>query len=174
MHPLAGKKQSPEHIRKRVLGYLGKKISEEARKHNIMCQGYFSGKRNPNWNGGTTLKPNYMSRHHKLWRKNNPELYRLRTRQANFLRRSRMREAGPVDFPTLQSVYERNIKQYGTLTCYLCFKSIEFGKDSFDHKTPIFYGGKNTLDNLDIAHISCNKSKGTKTETEYREWLSRR
>lgn len=72
----------------------------------------------------------------------------------------------------LQRVYEDNIKQYGTLTCYLCLKQIKFGKDSLEHKIPISRGGTNFYSNLDIAHIKCNISKANKTVKEYEKYIS--
>ena len=33
----------------------------------------------------------------------------------------------------IQMVYEDNIKKYGTLTCYLCERPIEFKKDCLEH-----------------------------------------
>ena len=72
---------------------------------------------------------------------------------------------------SLQRVYEDNIKQYGTLTCYLCLKPIKFGKDSLEHKIPISRGGTNFYFNLAIAHIKCNISKANKTVKEYKEYV---
>lgn|SRR3990167_1081912 len=69
----------------------------------------------------------------------------------------------------LQEIYENNIKQYGTLTCYLCEKSIKFGQDSIDHKIPVSKGGTNERINLEIAHRKCNSSKFTKTFDEYKK-----
>jgi len=67
----------------------------------------------------------------------------------------------------IQRVYEDNIKKYGTLTCCLCFKPIEFGKDSLEHLTPLSRGGSNNYDNLGIAHLVCNIRKQTKTLEEW-------
>lgn len=68
----------------------------------------------------------------------------------------------------IQKVYEDNIKKYGTLTCYLCEKSIPFGKDSIEHKIPICRGGTNDYENLAIAHLVCNRRKHNLTEEEFR------
>ncbi len=67
----------------------------------------------------------------------------------------------------IQQVYEKNIKKYGTLTCDLCFKPVEFGKDTLEHFTPISRGGTNEIENLGIAHKVCNSLKATKTLDEY-------
>jgi 5-methylcytosine-specific restriction endonuclease McrA len=71
----------------------------------------------------------------------------------------------------VQRVYEDNIKRFGTLTCYLCFKPIEFGQDNLEHKIPLSRGGNNEYCNLDIAHKNCNNKKRSKTEEEYRKSL---
>lgn len=71
----------------------------------------------------------------------------------------------------IQQVYEDNIKRYGTLTCYLCLKPIEFGRDSLEHKIPSSRGGSNLKDNLDVACQHCNFSKQGKTEEEYRKYI---
>jgi 5-methylcytosine-specific restriction endonuclease McrA len=83
-------------------------------------------------------------------------------------RRSREKAAGKLSIKTIQMVYEDNIKRYGTLTCYLCLKPIEFKKDSLEHKTPLCRGGTNEYNNLAVACISCNSGKRDKTEVEYR------
>ena len=70
----------------------------------------------------------------------------------------------------IQSVYEDNIKKYGRLTCVLCFKPIEFGKDSIDHLTPLSRQGTNDFNNLGVAHKICNMKKHTMT---LKEWFAR-
>lgn len=103
---------------------------------------------------------------------NNPELGFSYTKEYRKLRKMKRRGGGPLTIQTIQQVYEDNIKLYGTLTCYLCYKIIEFGKDSVDHKTPISRSGTNEYSNLGIAHIDCNRRKHNKTEEEYRNWLA--
>ena len=68
---------------------------------------------------------------------------------------------------TIQSIYETNIKQYGTLTCYLCLKPIPFGKDHLEHKIPISRRGDNKKNNLGVACASCNFRKSNKTVEEF-------
>ena len=67
----------------------------------------------------------------------------------------------------VQRVYEDNIKKFGRLTCVLCFKPIEFGKDSLDHLTPLSRQGTNDFSNLGVAHGICNSKKGTMTLQEW-------
>jgi 5-methylcytosine-specific restriction endonuclease McrA len=83
-------------------------------------------------------------------------------------RRSLQKGGGALSIKTIQLVYENNIKNYGTLTCYLCLRKIEFGQDSLEHKTPLSRGGTNAQENLEIAHIGCNSRKHNLTEQEYR------
>ena len=71
------------------------------------------------------------------------------------------RNAGKLSKELVQEIYEDNIKQHGTLTCYLCRKPIIFGNDQLEHKFPISKGGKNVKDNLDIACKKCNLKKGS-------------
>jgi 5-methylcytosine-specific restriction endonuclease McrA len=68
----------------------------------------------------------------------------------------------------VQQVYEDNIKRYGTLTCYLCLKAIEFGKDHLEHKMPLSKGGTNFKENLDVACEGCNLKKGVMTVEEFK------
>ena len=69
----------------------------------------------------------------------------------------------------IQQVYEDNIKQFGTLTCYLCLKPILFGKDTLEHKIPLSRSGNNERSNLAIACQRCNYSKNNKTEDEFKK-----
>lgn len=44
--------------------------------------------------------------------------------------------------------------------CWICGQD---GADSVDHVVPWTLGGDDSIDNLQPAHIECNKSKGKKT-----------
>ena len=117
---------------------------------NLQYAKRVSGERHPRWKGGvSTLKE--------------------RTKLYNQIYRRRIRLAGKLSIQTIQCIYEDNIKYFGTLTCYLCLKPIEFGNDSLEHKTQLSRGGSNEYNNLAIAHKKCNSSKKDKTEKEYRE-----
>ena len=76
---------------------------------------------------------------------------------------------GRVSKETIQAVYEENIKKFGTLTCVLCDKRISFGEDSLEHLLPLSRGGTHDINNLAVAHLSCNKIKHNKTFLEYKE-----
>ena len=71
----------------------------------------------------------------------------------------------------VQRVYEDNIKKYGTLTCVLCFKPVEFADSSLEHLTPLSRGGTNLYENLGVAHLNCNIRKGAMT---LEEWFNRK
>ena len=92
------------------------------------------------------------------WQAANKDKVKLYRKAAKLKRRA----VGFIDKATIQRIYEDNIKQYGTLTCYLCGNPIKFGDDSIDHKQPISRGGNNDYCNLAIAHLLCNKQKGNK------------
>lgn len=79
-----------------------------------------------------------------------------------------MKNGGELSIRTIQLIYEDNIKRFGTLTCYLCLKPIEFKNDSLEHKIPLVRGGTNEYNNLAIAHRSCNSKKGKKTVEEFK------
>jgi len=77
---------------------------------------------------------------------------------------------GSITHEIIQKVYEDNIKKYGTLTCYLCFTKISFGKDHLEHKTPLSRGGTHYYNNLAVSCQSCNLSKQNKTVKEYKKY----
>jgi 5-methylcytosine-specific restriction endonuclease McrA len=82
---------------------------------------------------------------------------------------TKRRDAGRITTYLLQLVYERNIKRFGRLSCYLCGLPVDMGKEHLEHKIPICRGGRNNYGNLDIACASCNHKKNTKTEKEFSE-----
>lgn len=113
----------------------------------------------------------------KQWREDNEEHCREYNKQyrqtlsgkASSRARSQNRRTLLKDLTkeTVQRVYEDNVKKYGVLTCYLCFKPIINNDDSLDHSTPLIRGGSNNYKNLGIAHLSCNNQKYTKTLSEW-------
>ena len=120
----------------------------------------------------------YFREYRRQWKINNPEKYRQSSKawaglnrvKLNFKHKYYARKRKGL-IGVIQRVYEDNIKQYGTLTCYLCLKSVGFGEDNLEHKMPISRGGDNEYANLAIAHKSCNCKKHNKTEEEYRKLL---
>jgi 5-methylcytosine-specific restriction endonuclease McrA len=113
-----------------------------------------------NWQGGKTNNKLVQNNLLKQWRLKNP----LSVKTSNNKRRLL---TSTLTIETVQEIYEKNIEQYGTLTCYLCKKTIKFRQDSLEHKIPISRGGTNSKDNLAVAHRSCNCKKNTKTATEF-------
>lgn len=114
---------------------------------NKGLKGYMAGEKHYYWKGGVSKTKEYV-------------------RLCHFKRRCKI---GTISIKTIQLLYEDNIKKYGTLTCYLCYKPVEFKQDCIEHKTPISRGGTNEYNNLAIAHRTCNSKKHKKTETEYRK-----
>lgn len=103
------------------------------------------------------------SKNRAIWLSKNIDKERRRKVIAQHKRRA----SGVLDKNIVQMVYEDNIKLYGTLTCILCLKSIEFGKDSLEHKNPICRGGDNSYSNLAVSHLDCNIRKSRRTVEEY-------
>jgi len=99
-------------------------------------------------------------------RSKNEEYRKFARKKYKYLRKN----AGPITLQTIKSVYDNNIKQFGTLTCYLCLKQIVFGKDTLEHKIPISRNGTNGISNLAIACLPCNVRKYNRTYEEYVEW----
>ena len=165
--------RTKEHNMNISKALTGKKLTEEHKRNVSLGQ---SGPKHFRWKGGvaTSNEPwaiEHRKKVRKAWRRKRGSEY---NKQVNFRRRFLLRVAGKLDVKLIQLVYEDNIKEYGTLTCYLCLKTIKFGFDSLDHKTPLSRGGKNSYRNLGICHLFCNKSKHNRTEKEYRRWATSR
>jgi hypothetical protein len=111
----------------------------------------------------------YHTKQKSDWKKRNKRRGVLYTER----RRSLEARAGKISLELIQRVYEDNIKKYGTLTCILCNKAIEFGQDSLEHLTPLFRGGNNDYINLSVAHRKCNSAKGKKTLQEWEEYCGK-
>lgn len=91
-----------------------------------------------------------------------------KSRALGRLKYLRRKNAGSLTVDDLINVYERNkYRNNGVLVCYLCGKVIKGESGNIEHKTPIIRGGFNVMENLDIAHGACNKSKGAKTYEEF-------
>lgn len=157
-NPMYGKKLSEEHRRKFCFSRKGKKNSEEHQRKIIFA---IKGSKCHFWKGGIYQDKNKYMRE---WYYKKPN-----KRLSNQKRQSIKRNGGELTIQTIQQVYEDNIKQYGTLTCYLCLKPIEFRQDALEHKIPLSRGGTNEYNNLAIAHRSCNSRKHNKTEEEYKK-----
>ena len=139
---------------------LGMKFSLETK---IKMSNAQKGEKSHLWKGGISKDRNYINERKRKYYYSKPTK-KLCNQKWQFMRKG----AGKLTIQTIQRVYEDNIKQYGTLTCYLCLKPIEFREDCLEHKIPISRGGTNIKENLAIAHRSCNSKKHIKTEEEYR------
>lgn len=115
-------------------------------------------------------RKDYTKEYNKNYRMNNKERIDLLNLYNNHKNRSKI---GIFSVEIFQKLYEENIKKFGTLTCILCMKNIEFGNDSLEHLIPICRGGTNEYSNLGISHIHCNRSKHTKTVDEFKIYLEK-
>ena len=165
------------------LSMKGRKLSEETKDRMKLSAPRKEEK--CNWKGELRKIPSFKNKALKEWRhkKGISKIYK-EERQENGLGKSYTKEykrlarkkykynkkqAGKLTIQTIQLVYEDNIKQFGTLTCYLCLQPILFGKDHLEHKTPLSKYGTNEYNNLGVACQRCNCKKHNKTEAEYRK-----
>lgn len=86
----------------------------------------------------------------------NLERSRMAGRNTQHIRRARL-QGNRVEQFELQIVLIRDCGH-----CGICGKPVPAEDLSFDHIHPIARGGPHTMDNLQVAHIFCNKSKGAK------------
>lgn len=82
-----------------------------------------------------------------------------------------------------EKTFKRYIKKWGFI-CYFCGTEMTTAHArmtqeenrrlaTVEHKTPLSRGGTNNPDNLVLACLQCNMSKGNKTVNEYRGFLER-
>lgn len=137
------KKHKPKILKRAMERYLKDKKKWHER-------GYTWRKKNP-------VKASAI---YKKWYRSNPYYIKARSH--------RDKTGLPMTPEIVQRVYEDNIKKYGTLTCYLCLKSIRFGEDCLEHNIPYSRGGTNAYENLGVSHGSCNHKKRSKTYEEFK------
>lgn len=158
------------------------KSLETRKKLSIARKGKYKGEEHPNWKGAPYKNKDFFNKWRMQWRHkkgiskkywgedrngvSNTKEYKKLQRQK---RKAYMKGGGELPIERIQMVYEDNIKQYGTLTCYLCLTPVPFKKDHLEHKTPLSRGGTNEYSNLAIACQHCNCKKHSKTEAEYKE-----
>ena len=144
----------------------GRKLSHRGHIRCYQCKNNGQSKENHwNWKGGVSIDKTKWARERRRIRYKTDKEYKFMLLAHSYKRRAK----GYITSKIIQQVYEENIKEYGTLTCYLCFKPIEFGQDCLEHKTPLSRGGTNEYNNLAIAHRSCNCKKNNKTLKEFQE-----
>jgi len=168
---------SEETKRKMSKSHIGKKRPN----------GGLKGEKHPQWKGGISknISKEDKNKYLKEWRHKNGIsknycycLGLLNTNERKKLHNQKYKNmkknGGNLTIDTIQMIYEDNIKQYGTLTCYLCLNPISFGKDSLEHKIPLSRGGTNEYNNLAIACRICNSSKRMKTLEEFKNYKRRK
>jgi 5-methylcytosine-specific restriction endonuclease McrA len=86
----------------------------------------------------------------------NTERYRLQRSGDGAKRRARKKGA------TVSRVDFNAVAKRDRMTCYLCNRRVAKSDLSFDHVTPLAKGGVHAPENLKVAHLKCNISKGAK------------
>jgi 5-methylcytosine-specific restriction endonuclease McrA len=86
----------------------------------------------------------------------NPDLYRMLQRKSSAVRRSR-RRGSPVEPVSLKRIFDRD-----GMRCHLCTDFIDLSEASVDHLIPVVRGGAFAEWNLMVAHLVCNRRRGTK------------
>ena len=171
------RKENPEKIRVIAQRHYYKNKDKIVFAHNKFCQTHkewlrdYKKKYNEKQKEKISIYWKKYNQAHKEENKVRQQLYLLTPKgkfSASARRLKRRILTKGLNYKIIQQVYEENIKQYGTLTCYLCLKPIEFGNDHLEHKIPLSRGGSNAKENLSVACAGCNFSKHTKTEAEYR------
>ena len=99
----------------------------------------------------------------KRWRERNPD----KQRAIMFNSNSRRRGIRNQIIKSMQ-LYKMISDQSGL--CVYCKVSVEDSAFDIDHIIPISRGGDNSINNLQILCISCNRSKKDKTHEEYINW----
>lgn len=103
----------------------------------------------------------------KLWKKENPrpEPWNDR-RRANYHKRRALKRALPADDVRPLEVYERD-----QWICGICNEPVMQGtawpdplSPSLDHIRPLARGGHHVYENVQLAHLRCNVSKGARVE----------
>jgi 5-methylcytosine-specific restriction endonuclease McrA len=100
----------------------------------------------------------------KKWRASNPERARAYVRLSGHRRRA----AAGGEFIRVED-WEALLRKHDR-RCAYC--GVHAASIEADHRTPLSRGGKNTIANILPACRRCNRRKRTKTEAEFRAWLS--
>lgn len=96
-----------------------------------------------------------------IWRSNNPEAQKAIMDRSSHIRRANLNSV-PFDRSiTLKDLHERDEG-----ICQICFEVCNIEDSEIDHVIPISRGGSHTWDNVQLAHGSCNRSKGNKLPEE--------
>lgn len=105
-----------------------------------------------------------MKRHYAA----SPGRYRNYAREAEFRRRTREKQGrvGRADYQLVILMSNGN--------CGICAKEVAREDLSYDHIIPISKGGAHSLENLQLAHVYCNKRKAGMMPDEITEAVLRR
>jgi 5-methylcytosine-specific restriction endonuclease McrA len=93
----------------------------------------------------------------KTYRLNHPERYRAMSQRYRATKVEGLERYGWID--------ERLIANYVTRVCGICGLVIEASYE-IDHIIPLSRNGSHTLDNLQITHPVCNRTKSGKLQSE--------
>ena len=96
------------------------------------------------------------------WYKENPERGKANAKVSKHRRRARIAKVGG-GFTTANV---RDLYASQSASCYYCSTSIEEGYH-IEHMVPISKGGSNWIDNICLACVPCNRTKGVKTAEEF-------
>jgi 5-methylcytosine-specific restriction endonuclease McrA len=156
MHKLKGKKQTPEHIAKRISNILNwekrsytKEYREQLRQKMLGNKNGFKKGFTP-WNKGKEHKAVQGEKHHS-W-KGGVSPFSCKTR------RLKLRTNGGSH--TKEEWNE--LKKKWNFMCLCCKKQEPFIKLSEDHIIPIYMGGSDDISNIQPLCIACNSRKSIK------------
>lgn len=89
----------------------------------------------------------------RAWEQANP----LKVQERGARRRARQRGA-----PRVEKIDRAAIIARDNSLCHICGLFVPPNEMSLDHLIPLAHGGSHTADNLAVAHLTCNKRRGTK------------
>lgn len=75
-----------------------------------------------------------------------------------------LKEIDPVHRRPFLAVVIQDLHKAQNGLCALCKRSVSPSEWEIDRKVPFCYGGDNQIANLQIAHASCNRSKGSQVD----------
>ncbi len=112
----------------------------------------------------------HCARLHKAnLKKSQPYLLKARNIRSSLLNRARKFPELRSSTPTTPEIL--NWLEQQPLICYYSGEKVTLWDMHIDHKIPPFRGGTNELNNLCIASIKMNSSKGQMTEGEFKSLL---
>lgn len=103
----------------------------------------------------------------RKWREENPEKVKLQQKLYARNNPHKIHAKGAKRRASLRNVKVENVnrvKVYGRDKgiCGICGFKVKFSEMTLDHIIPLSKGGNHSYENIQLAHLSCNSSKGTK------------